>query len=236
MTRNITMRHELKYICSDRQVDEYKKLLSSFLNTDSHQRDEGYNIKSIYFDTANSRMLNETLSGIESRSKYRIRIYNNSNDFIHLEKKISINNLKRKESMRLSNDQFYDILCNKYDLKYKLLNEMYVINRTELLEPKIIVQYNRYALVNEFCNIRITFDREISYSNSVYDLFNENLITIPILPHGKNILEIKYDGMLPGYISKLLKSENLQQLAFSKYALCRNASDNNGRMEGTYEY
>lgn len=236
MTKNITMRHELKYICSQRQLDEIKLSLDKILTPDSNQREDGYNIRSIYFDTINDRILSETESGVDNRFKFRIRAYNHSNDLIKLEKKISINNLKKKEDLSISVNQLNDILNDKYNVNYALLNEMYILNRTELLKPKIIVEYDRYAYVEELGNVRITLDRNIRYSENIYGLFDKELITIPILPINKHILEVKYDGILPGYIVKLLNIDKLERVSFSKYALCRNALMNNGRLENFYEY
>lgn len=236
MTKNITMRHELKYICSQKQLDEIKLSLDNVLLPDPNQGEFGYNIKSLYFDTVGDRLFNETLSGVDNRYKFRIRVYNSSDQLIKLEKKISINNLKTKEDLTISRKQFINILDNKYEYGCKLMDEMNYLNKIELLKPKLIVEYDRYAYVSEVGNVRITLDRNIRYSENVYGLFDKNIPTIPILPINRHILEVKYDGVLPGYIAKLLNIYKLERSSFSKYALCRCTSLTNGRLEDLYEY
>ena len=230
------MRHELKYICSQKQLDEIKLSLDNVLLPDPNQGEFGYNIKSLYFDTVGDRLFNETLSGVDNRYKFRIRVYNSSDQLIKLEKKISINNLKAKEDLTISRKQFINILDNKYEYGCKLMDEMNCLNKLELLKPKVIVEYDRYAYVSEIGNVRITLDRNIRYSKNVYGLFDKDLPTIPILPINRHILEVKYDGVLPGYITKLLNIYKLERSSFSKYALCRCASLTNGRLEDLYEY
>ena len=82
--------------------------------------------------------------------------------------------------------------------------------------------------------MRITFDRSIRASKDIEHFF-EDVLTIPILPDQISLMEVKYDGILPGYISRLINTGDLQQISFSKYALCRNIINNNGRIEDTYE-
>ena len=49
-------------------------------------------------------------------------------------------------------------------------------------------------------------------------------------------MEVKFDGILPGYITRILGIGNLQRISFSKYVLCRNLINNNGRLDEVYEY
>lgn len=39
---------------------------------------------------------------------------------------------------------------------------------------------------------------------------------------GEMIMEVKFDGFLPGVIQDLIQSEGIRQQSFSKYAACRN--------------
>ena len=63
--------------------------LSSFMKKDSHAGDKGfYSIRSLYFDDHFDSFLDENISGVDEREKWRIRIYDRSSSFISLERKI----------------------------------------------------------------------------------------------------------------------------------------------------
>lgn len=228
------MRHELKYECSSIELEQIKQLLNKMMISDPHQGSNGYNIRSIYYDTYDDRYLFETTSGVNNRNKYRLRVYNHEFEYMHLEKKSSINNMKSKIDNLISIDDYKSLL---YEMNIcSIADEMYIINKTEKLQPKVIVEYDRYALIDETGNVRITFDKNIRCSSQIDRFFEEDLLEIPILPNDKHILEIKYDNILPSYISSIINVFNLERISFSKYALCRNVIINNGRMEETYEY
>ena len=56
------------------------------------------------------------------------------------------------------------------------------------------------------------------------------------VPINRKILEVKYDGILPGYISRILNVESLERASYSKYVMSNNVLENNGRIEEVYEY
>ena len=56
------------------------------------------------------------------------------------------------------------------------------------------------------------------------DFLSEHVAcTVPVLPAGMHVLEVKYDELLPDYIAQLLETGKLQRTAFSKYYLGRMA-------------
>lgn len=240
-TKEITMRHEEKFICSERELILLEARVRSLLPLDKHQRGSSYKIRSVYFDTAFDRMLHESLQGIERRSKFRIRTYDCSIESVHLEKKVSHGQLKSKQSCGLEYADVMGVLENKPIPEISahspgVLQEFTFLQNTELLTPKVIVEYDRAAYVEDIGNIRITFDRHICASSEIERFFEEELHTISILPEGVGVLEVKYDGMLPGYLSKALNMSSLHRVSFSKYGLCRNIIQNNGRIEEYYEF
>lgn len=235
--KEITMRHELKYLISEKQMQEIKTRLSNIMSIDSHQSSFGYTIRSLYFDTINNRFLQESIDGINNRKKYRIRTYNGSTDVIHFEKKNTIDDLKSKEFICINQEIVNDILKkeNWYNIESQLVDEIHALTISEGLEPKVIVEYDRFAFVSDIGNIRITFDQNIRACNETND-FIGNPLMIPILPIGRHILEVKYDGIIPGYILRQINANELERISFSKYALAMNVIANNGRLEETYEY
>ena len=240
--KNITMRHEEKYICPETQLRIIESRLKGFLQSDANQGENGYDIQSVYFDTEADRFYEEGIEGLEYRNKYRIRIYNGNSDVIKLEKKTSIRNLKKKQTALVEKEFVQEILSNmempmllEYEGK-PVVRELLALQKTANLRPKAIVKYNRKAFVSDIGNVRITLDRDIRVSGEVENFFENGIVYHPILPAGIHLLEVKYDGVLPGYIAQLLNFDKLERTAFSKYVLGRETLKNNGRMSGLYEF
>ena len=102
-----------------------------------------------------------------------------------------------------------------------LLNDVYVLMRTRLLRPKVIVDYAREAYLHPAEDVRITFDLNLRSGLASTDLFNPKLPTVN--PHDRDvqILEVKFNNYLPDYIAKLLSGIDAERSAVSKYILCR---------------
>ena len=235
---DITLRHEEKFICSQRELYLLENRIKKLLPTDKNQIGDSYTIRSIYLDTFSNRLLQESLQGLQVRDKYRIRTYDTPGSPLRLEKKISVGALKRKISCLLSQEEVAAVMegqCLSFTGKAPL-DEFVSLQKTEGMRPTVIVEYERAAYVNQTGNIRITFDREISATEDVSNFFSDQRLTHPVLPEGFGILEVKYDSILPGYIAKALALSSLQRVSFSKYALCRNIINNNGRIEEYYEF
>lgn len=80
-------RHELKYLISESEAEVIKNRIKVIMHTDKHAGPDGYSIRSLYFDDIMDTALVEKDSGVSSRHKYRIRIYNYSDNVIMLERK-----------------------------------------------------------------------------------------------------------------------------------------------------
>ena len=110
-------RHELKFKISNSAAEVLKQKLSLIMGFDSnaYYDDGSYLIKSLYFDNLDSKYYNEKMDGVLYRKKYRIRIYNNDDTFIRLEKKMKHNNLTAKEQMLISKDIYSKILKGRLE-------------------------------------------------------------------------------------------------------------------------
>ena len=63
----------------------------------------------------------------------------------------------------------------QYDKTNQLLNRFLLKCETEYLRPRVIVDYVREAYVSEAEDIRITFDKEISFSDQIGHFFDRDL-------------------------------------------------------------
>lgn len=96
-------RHELKYYINYIDYLSVRQSLRHLLESDSNADKNGdYIIRSLYFDDLGDSALRKKIAGVDNRDKYRIRIYNFSNDVIKLEKKIKNNGYIRKDTITLS--------------------------------------------------------------------------------------------------------------------------------------
>lgn len=95
-----TYRHEQKYLMNMAQYQELVPVIHAMLDQDKHVKDTGeYMIRSLYFDDMYQSAYQEKLSGVYSRKKYRIRIYNCQSQVIHLECKYKQGPYICKESL-----------------------------------------------------------------------------------------------------------------------------------------
>lgn len=222
-------RVEDKYNCSETELYMLQKRMDAVLHPDSNEGGpEGYRIVSLYFDDLTDSCLWDTMDGVNWRSKYRIRIYNDSLDLIKLEVKTKQDNRIRKRSKSISRTEMESLMrgeCISEDGSLEDPATLFNLAiKTGGLLPKVIVAYERKAYVYEPGNVRITFDRNVRASNRVED-FGQKNISYDFLREYDKVLEVKYDEFIPDFLLQLLETGNLQQSAYSKYQLCRESMD-----------
>ena len=229
MENNLKYRHEFKYQCSVAQLEIIKSRVKSFMKPDPHTSNGEYSIRSMYFDNYANRCFFENENGTDLREKYRIRIYNASDQRISLECKRKERSKTYKTSCLITKEQFETIMegGDFHELLELpvLLRKFIVLIKTQMFHPVVIVEYERTPYVYRDGNVRVTLDRNIRSSATFDCFFSLKLPTRQILPHGQHLLEVKYDEFLPDFIKESLQTDSLQQTTFSKYYLCRKFSN-----------
>lgn len=219
-------RHELKFKISNSAAEVLKQKLSLILKKDknAYYSDGSYLIKSLYFDDLDSTSYYEKMDGVLYRKKYRIRIYNNNDEFIRLEKKMKHNTYTAKEQILISKDIYSKILNGKLDeidSPTGLLEEFITNSKTKHLVPSVIVLYHRIAFTYPISEVRITFDSHIQSGLYNYDLFDKEVPMYDISEPGKQVLEVKFNEVLPLHIANILNDIPSCKEAVSKFAICR---------------
>ncbi len=219
-------RHELKFKISNSAAEVLKQKLSLILKKDknAYYSDGSYLIKSLYFDDLDSSSYYEKMDGVLYRKKYRIRIYNNNDEFIRLEKKMKHNTYTAKEQILISKDIYSKILNGKLDeieSPTGLLEEFITNSKTKHLVPSVIVLYHRTAFTYPISEVRITFDSHIQSGLYNYDLFDKNVPMYNVSESGKQVLEVKFNEVLPLHIANILNDIPSCKEAVSKFAICR---------------
>ncbi len=219
-------RHELKYQISDAQVQMLKNRINHLVPADSHAGENGvYTIRSLYFDDYDNRCLRENEDGTDPREKFRIRIYNHSDERITLECKRKERGKTHKTACPLTREQTVLLMQGKIlpDIAAQppLLQKLTMLMMTRRMRPVVIVEYDRIPYVYKNGNVRITLDTNIVSSCAVEKFLEERIPARPVLAAGQQLLEVKYDEYLPDFIYRSLQLHSLRQTAFSKYYICR---------------
>lgn len=215
-------RNELKFLVDELQLQFIQKKLEPLLSPDRNQEDGAYRIRSMYFDTYERKSYRENDAGVEERKKYRIRVYDDPKGYIRLEIKHKLKGKNIKEGCLLSVETYQQIMDRtlRFDPAFpKALNQLYLDMQMNLLRPSIIVEYERTALVYDIGNVRITFDRNISYSHNFESFLDDQIPKTPLLPSNKHVFEVKYDEVLPEFISQTIETGQMQRTTFSKFYL-----------------
>ncbi|MBQ3669352.1 MAG: polyphosphate polymerase domain-containing protein [Clostridia bacterium] len=219
-------RHEKKYWINRGDLLTLRQKLDPVLKHDSHANEDGnYHIRSLYFDDIYNSAYYDKVEGNADRDKYRIRIYNLSDEVIFLERKRKAGSLIQKSACRITRELAQALIDRNPTPLLKtdnaLLLDMYVQMRTKLLHPVVLVDYVREAYIHPIENTRITFDKQLATCPGSTDLFNKRLLTLSPVKDEREILEIKYDRHLPDFIAKLIGGTPAEYTAISKYVLCR---------------
>lgn len=225
----VPLRHELKFFISPLQYQVLSRTLKATLNPDPNgDENNQYHIRSLYFDTAYDSALYDKINGTANRDKYRIRIYNFSDQMIRLECKSKFRDLISKRSVRITRDLAEQLISadptGLESTASGLVSDTFREMRTNLLHPVVIVDYLREAYLHPAEEVRITFDMQLRSGLNSVDMFNPYLPTVPPFDHDKIILEVKYNQVLPPYIASLLTyalRDGACRSAISKYVYCR---------------
>ena len=225
----VPLRHELKFFISPLQYQVLSRTLKATLNPDPNgDENNQYHIRSLYFDTAYDSALYDKINGTANRDKYRIRIYNFSDQMIRLECKSKFRDLISKRSVRITRDLSEQLISadptGLESTASGLVSDTFREMRTNLLHPVVIVDYLREAYLHPAEEVRITFDMQLRSGLNSVDMFNPYLPTVPPFDHDEIILEVKYNQVLPPYIASLLTyalRDGACRSAISKYVYCR---------------
>jgi len=219
-------RHELKYLCTEGQLACVKNRIQGLMQVDPHVGSKGiYTIRSLYFDNYENTCFYENENGTDPREKFRIRIYDHNADAIKLECKRKEHGKTKKTSCSLTKELCMRIMAGEMLDVHEVDSDVYrkfcLQVQSNMMQPKIIVEYDRVPYIYQNGNVRVTFDRNMRSSNFCNQFLEEHITTRPIMPTGLHVLEVKYDAYIPDFIYRNVQIENLQQTAYSKYFLCR---------------
>ncbi len=222
-------RHELKYLINLPDWALLVSRLPAAVHRDPYAGEDGeYWIRSLYFDDWWNTAYEEKDAGVLTRKKYRIRVYNCSDERILLERKNKYGPYIWKQSAKMTRRQVEDVLDGNYDCLLEsgdpLLMEFYYECTSRIMRPRVIVDYDREPWVLDSGEVRITFDKHVRAGFGEFDLFNPDLPTAETLPADQMIMEVKFTEFLPRTVKSILPPRAAELTAASKYVLCCDAA------------
>jgi hypothetical protein len=218
-------RNELKYRLNYQDYELIKIRLEALLEKDKNITPDGfYTVRSLYFDDYLNTAYSEKQMGVKNRQKYRIRIYNQSDKSILLERKIKSNQYIYKQTSLLTRDEVYQILDQRFEFlltsKDNLQRLFYHECVSNLLRPRVVVEYEREPYVLDAGQLRITFDKNVRAGVLGFDIFDDEMPMIEVLDKGLLIMEVKFTEFLPRMVRRILPSKAAEYGAISKFILC----------------
>lgn len=222
---NEVLRQEKKFLIDLSQFYRYSSHLSQVMQEDANNGREGYQIRSLYFDTLEDQDFQEKEDGVELRRKIRLRTYSPYSDFAVLEMKQKQGAMQKKRSLKMAKEDAAKLIKGEYGVllhyREQFAAECFALMQSRCYRPKAVIDYRRKAFVAKENKIRITFDHHLTGTESNFDIFDGNLMEYPILDPVLGVLEVKYNGFLLSYLKDLLKECGKSELSVSKYCLGR---------------
>ena len=230
--RTLWCRHEIKYLVSEAQAAAITEYIRPLMRMDRHGefKDDGYYpISSLYMDSEDLKLCRETLEGKLTRFKLRIRGYNDEPDYPKFfEIKRRINRVIVKSRARIMENSVAPLVTGierpplGKGKEHRALEQFLYYMTYMNAKPIVRVRYLRQAFEDPLeGTVRITFDRDLCGNITQTPnlrLDGDGWYRIPM--HSYLILEIKFTGRFPAWLTRMIQFFGLRQRSVSKYALC----------------
>jgi SPX domain protein involved in polyphosphate accumulation len=224
-------RWEKKYLVNSAVADLLKGQIGFYIPKDKRTLEFPY-INSIYYDNSEWKCYKEQLDKVNPRFKVRFRQYEKNKDFSgkgFLEIKRKVDSLSVKDRFKINIQMLESLSDSPISSEILLPNKKFGIESLSEIYYKItsaIIKYNleqvaevtyfREAFENCEKTLRITFDSNLGF-NSLQNKFAEPLTLSYRMPEDFLVMEVKYAGRIPEWLSSLLKFNKLTNQHFSKY-------------------
>lgn len=225
---------ELKYIISLMERDKIIKQITPFMDLDKNvKNNHSYEVRSLYFDSPFGKSYYKKKSGLNFRTKLRIRYYPDFSQkkeedyvFVELKRRLYENLLKLRikvlfdKAIKIINNKtqeakdFYKITTPQ---NRKILNEIWYNYNRFHLKPVSVVCYKRQAFNAEFISkFRMTFDTDIKVRNYNFNL-HDGGGSYYIKSPNVCIMEIKFNKYIPYWAINIVQTNNFVREKMSKY-------------------
>ena len=202
-------------------------VLRRHMRPDDHDRQGlGYKVCNLYLDTDMGDVFQEALLKPWYREKIRLRSYGHvksPDDTVFIEMKKKIGGLVSKRRVGLKAGEAEAFLLrgeqprNASYMTGQILGEIVYSLQVRRSVPACRISYDRIAFVADKQNdLRVTLDTDLRSSvieGGIWDMSGEKRF----MPDDFCVMEVKFSGSCPGWLSDLLKENDLLPQSFSKY-------------------
>lgn len=224
-------RKELKFVVDAAQRRLLTKELRARLVADAHGDEEGrYPIISVYYDNADRDIYYESLQGVRSRRKLRIRVYGDeasrasASCFLEIKHRYGSRNVKRRvamsieDAMAVGRAELPELELNR--LEALVVDEARRMVVSHGLKPTCVLRYDRQAFrgSEDEADLRVTFDDGVrARARDFQPVPDDQDFDVEILEPGESILEIKVDEVVPFWLAERLGQLGCTLQGNSKY-------------------
>jgi len=227
-------RHELKYFIHPTEIRRVRTLIAPFMRPDDYaQGRDGtqYTVRSIYFETPDLRFYWEKEAGTKVRKKLRLRTYNDRDDSsvgaFEIKRKYGVTIFKERAILPL--EPARQILSEGRSALEGLdlsaasrhtLERFLFLTDVLSLRPIVLVSYEREAYIGrDNPRARVTIDKHVrSMIRPQMDEIHAERDLRHLTTH-RQILELKFDDVMPAWMRPVTSLLSRSHLPISKY--CR---------------
>lgn len=212
------LRTEYKYRLNHAQVKQFMELAGDRLVPDVYHK---YTVYNVYCDTADDRMVINSLEHPEYKEKMRIRSYVEPAEGtpVFLEIKKKYDGLTGKRRITLKEQEAYRYMTDgtRPDIHTQIADELdYSVQRYRPV-MKVYASYDRTCWASAIeSDVRVTFDENILYRTKHVSLHPDGTEK-SLLEEDTVLLEIKASDRCPMWLTQILSEMGLKKTTFSKY-------------------
>ncbi|MBA2321919.1 MAG: polyphosphate polymerase domain-containing protein [Deltaproteobacteria bacterium] len=227
---DLLARYELKYLIDEGVAAGIRDVVKSYLEPDPYGESGAYWVNSLYLDTENWKLAQQTIDGVKNRFKLRMRCYTFDDSPVFCENKARVGTTIVKTRA----------LCRRADAETIAMNAPPADGRVEAAKPhhqddldrfrnlvdmidarpRLWVRYHREAWVSPFGDgARLTFDRRLQCLVPSEPVFLPKMDWFHPIGLGPKptILEMKFNGASPHWMRNLVQWFHLRRLSVAKY-------------------
>jgi hypothetical protein len=217
MNRNLFERVEIKYLLNPSGLQWIRQGFYGRLRQDAYGESA---VCSVYYDTADYRIIRQSLAKPAYKEKMRLRSYGTpqSGDRVFLELKKKYRGVVTKRRAELTLKQVEPLLLAgvKPD-NDPVFEELLGFARFYQPSPAAYISCLRTAFVSdEYPELRITLDRAVRGRKEMPDL-RGGVWGAPLLPPDITLMEVKVPAAMPVWLCNLLSEGEIYPVSFSKY-------------------
>lgn len=225
MTKQINQKEfkrvETKYLVEAQQLPALLQDLNDHMQADDFAQST---ITSLYFDTENFQMIQDSLAKKHGKEKLRLRTYASqpgldSPAFLEIKQKIA--GVGYKYRVKTTPQEAITALAgtgNSVSQDVRMTDQLALLqDRYQTIQPRMLISYNRLSFKGrDDAAVRVTLDRDLTYA-LVTSLTLSSSAAIPLVTNNQLVMEIKVSDQLPTWLQTILAKYNLEKASFSKY-------------------